>query len=108
MLGQFADRAPVLPAAANARKAFVVTVQAADTGKPLAGVVVYGFTDRATLTGVQDVTGAEGTVRLLLPASVTEFDVIEMDAPFGYWARPMAGRYRSPLANCCCAARPST
>jgi subtilisin family serine protease len=77
---------PVAPSSARRRSALSVTVIAGDTGEPLSGVTVNGFTDRMNQVGVSNVTDAKGVAKLLLPATLAEVDVIEIDAPNGYWS----------------------
>jgi subtilisin family serine protease len=86
-------RAPAVPAAARRRISLKVTVVTGDSGVPCPGVTVYGFTDRANETGVQNVTDENGIAKLVLPVGIEEFEVVEVEAPSGYWS-PCARRVK--------------
>ncbi|CZZ87007.1 subtilisin-like protease [Bordetella ansorpii] len=79
------DVSPVMGASSGRKQTLDVEVVDAATGKPLAGVDVVGFTDRAERVGNTGRTNARGIARLAFPASVTSLESVEAIPESGYW-----------------------
>jgi subtilisin len=79
---------PAKPAgvAAAAEKKLVVTVVNADTGDPVAGVTVVGFTDFDARTGTQGTTTSTGKVTLTVTGSTTYERVYAQHDHPGLWS----------------------